>query len=441
MTDILFQIIQIILSMGEVWLCYQLLYNIFIDEKCLNKHEQILVKCNIVVVGLCLILNRNIVFFSYVMFITEVFLTVICVMWIIRKSLILISGVIILFYSLISLTNFFFLFISTIFINEMFLNDYYGVTFFQTPIYLFSSIIAFVFIQFLKKRTKVLKEYIHEYRYILFALGIFLSFVLRKYQIIRIQMISGELPNEAVKSGLSLLLFIILGCTFVSLLLKSLILQKENQILLTRDELLRQNYQGMMDSVEKNKQILHDIKHHLTVINLYESDGEYEKLHTYLQNLNDQFSSTDVIAWTGNKVLDFILNRKKIEAEKKAITFKVYSTALLKQPLNDGDICILFGNLLDNAIEACENMNKGAKWIDVKVEKRHHLFLIEISNSMSNLPLIEKDKFITSKKDKELHGYGLKSVKHIVHKYDGNFLYLIEDSTFIVKISFFENNI
>ena len=71
-------------------------------------------------------------------------------------------------------------------------------------------------------------EYIHEYRSLLLGLGMILTFVLRRYQVIRVNMISNVLLSQGIKSGLSLLLFIVIGCTFVSLLLKSLILQKEN---------------------------------------------------------------------------------------------------------------------------------------------------------------------------------------------------------------------
>lgn len=430
---------QALLSMFEVWLCYKLLSYIIIDKDILDERDNIIIGCNICGVGLFLAFNRYIVFFSYLMFAIEVFFTVICVTWITRKNLLLILGLVMSYYSLMSLLDFFFLFMSTIFINETVLYDYYGVSLFQLPIYFISRMIMVGFIYFLKERAKILKEYIHEYRSLLLGLGMILTFVLRRYQVIRVNMISNVLLSQGIKSGLSLLLFIVIGCTFVSLLLKSLILQKENQILATKDELLSQKYQGIMCSVEKNKQIVHDMKHHLMVLSEYERTGEYEKLHVYLENLSEKFASANDFVWTGNKVLDFILNEKKAEAEQKGIKFTIYASALLKHFLNDGDICVLFGNLLDNAIEACEGVSEEPREIAIKIDKQKQLLFIEVTNNMNILPFIRRGKFITIKADKEFHGYGMKSVEHIVYKYEGTFSYYIKENIFTVNISFFNS--
>lgn len=439
MLTVLLQGSQILLSMFEVWLCYQLLYEMIIEKKSLTSKDKIVIRCNILVLSLFLAFNRNIVFFSYIMFIIEVFFTVICVKFITGKNILLISGIILSYYSLISLIYFFLLFMSTIFINEMFLYDYYGVSSFQSPIYFVSCTIVLGFLQLLKSKAGILREYISDYKNLILGLGIFLAFVLRRYQIIRIEMMSSKLQNQTLKSGLSLLLFIVISCIFVSLMFKSLILQKENHFLAKRDELLSKNYQGMMQSIEKNSRMIHDIKHHLVVLNEYGREGELEKIRSYLQNISGHFSKTNGITWTGNKVLDFLLNEKKEEAEKKGIVFEIHASALLKQPLSDSDICVLFGNLLDNAIEACEKIQEGTRWIEVKLEKRQQLFLIEISNSMYRVPLIENGRFITRKPDKEFHGYGLRSVKHIVYKYEGAFSYHIKEDMFTVNLSFFEN--
>ena len=140
--------------------------------------------------------------------------------------------------------------------------------------------------------------------------------------------------------------------------------------------------------------------------------------------------------WTGHRILDFILNHKKEAAEEKEIDFEIYVTALMETSLSDGDISILIGNLLDNAIEACEQMQDGKRWILFKLKKRQRSLFIEISNSLGTVPRIKDGELFTSKKDKILHGYGLKSVKRIVQKYDGVFSFSVEEETFKVKISF-----
>ena len=130
------------------------------------------------------------------------------------------------------------------------------------------------------------------------------------------------------------------------------------------------------------------------------------------------------------------MNQKKEAAEEKEIDFEIYVTALMETSLSDGDISILIGNLLDNAIEACEQMQDGKRWILFKLKKRQRSLFIEISNSLGTVPRIKDGELFTSKKDKILHGYGLKSVKRIVQKYDGVFSFSVEEETFKVKISF-----
>lgn len=113
--------------------------------------------------------------------------------------------------------------------------------------------------------------------------------------------------------------------------------------------------------------------------------------------------------WTGHRILDFILNQKKEAAEQKEIDFEICVTALMETSLSDGDISILVGNLLDNAIEACEQIQDGMRWVLFKLKKRQHSLFIEISNSLGTVPRIKDGELLTSKKDKRLHGYGLKS--------------------------------
>ena len=108
----------------------------------------------------------------------------------------------------------------------------------------------------------------------------------------------------------------------------------------------------------------------------------------------------------------------------------------METSLSDGDISILVGNLLDNAIEACEQIQDGMRWVLFKLKKRQHSLFIEISNSLGTVPRIKDGELLTSKKDKRLHGYGLKSVKRIVQKYDGVFSFSVEADVFKVKISF-----
>ena len=106
--------------------------------------------------------------------------------------------------------------------------------------------------------------------------------------------------------------------------------------------------------------------------------------------------------------------------------------------LNDIEICSLLGNLIDNAIEACEKHVDEHRFINIKIQDKKGFLFITLKNSIHSKPKIEKGVFITSKEDKITHGYGLKSVNRIVKKYEGDISYTIEDKTFEIRICFYD---
>lgn len=98
----------------------------------------------------------------------------------------------------------------------------------------------------------------------------------------------------------------------------------------------------------------------------------------------------------------------------------------------------LFGNLLDNAIEACERMKGGDRWIQIQISRQKEILNIEISNSIEKVPEEKNEEFISSKENKKLHGYGMKSVRRIVERYTGEIFYQIQERKFCVRVTFFD---
>lgn len=89
--------------------------------------------------------------------------------------------------------------------------------------------------------------------------------------------------------------------------------------------------------------------------------------------------------------------------------------------------------------EACEKVtDKERKKISIKIEQHMQMLFLEIKNGTDKLPAKSGHTFLTSKQDKSLHGYGLKSVERIVTRYDGDLAYEMEDGMFVVSITFFD---
>lgn len=213
----------------------------------------------------------------------------------------------------------------------------------------------------------------------------------------------------------------------------------QNTFLLMKEEMEKQKYEEIKASIKQNKELVHDTKNHYLVISEYVKNQEYEKLENYVDEIRRNFVKINPQIYTGNHVVDLILGQKRILAVQKGIDFQLDVTPLSSLTMEEREICSLFGNLLDNALEACEKVtDKERKKINIKIEQHMRMLFLEIKNGTDKLPAKSGHTFLTSKQDKSLHGYGLKSVERIVTRYDGNLAYEMEDGMFVVSITFFD---
>lgn len=437
MTDILFQVIQMILSMVEVWLCYQLLYSTLLEKEYLNRKEKAVIWANIPLWGILISYNRNIIFFSHSAFLFGLTATSICAIAVFKSRKLLTVSLVVTGYSLTALLDFFFMFFCMMFLDYPTAQDiYHGISWIKVPIFLMSRLTIMGCFFLLKKKGRLFLKNISEYQTILYASSIIFIVLLRRYQVIMCAMVYGRIPYDGIDSGISLLSLLLIILFGLGLYIKSLLLKKENQLLASKDAMMLQNYQDLMRNMETNKQKFHDLKHQFLVLQGYVQEKEYENLGQYLAEINESILGLENKIWTGHKILDFILNQKKEIAEKKGIDFGICVTALMEIPLSDGDLSVLTGNLLDNAIEACDKMETGKRWILFRLRKRRDMLLIEISNSIGERPIIKNGELMTSKVHAWMHGYGLKSVRQIVETNEGVFSFLIEENVFKIQVSF-----
>ena len=138
---------------------------------------------------------------------------------------------------------------------------------------------------------------------------------------------------------------------------------------------------------------------------------------------------------TGNKVLDTVLTTKSLYCAKNNITFTCVADGTLLDFMDVMDICSIFGNALDNAIE-CELKipDKEKRLIHVSVSKQKNFLLLRFENYYDTELNYQGGAFITTKRDKEFHGYGLKSIRYTVNKYDGAVSIDTKENWFDLKI-------
>lgn len=292
-------------------------------------------------------------------------------------------------------------------------------------------------------RRSNLRRQIREYRIILLITGTVLSgFVLEYQNLLEYGFLYSASDIPAVKSVLrdsmlSLVTSVALTAVLGALYLKNRRIRDENDLLLMKEEMERQKYEELRTAMEQNRELVHDTKNHYLVLSEYERNREYGKLHSYLEELKTSFVRVTPTIYTGNQILDLILSQKRMTAKRKGITTELHVTPLSGLPFEEREICSLFGNLLDNAAEACEKA-EGRKEIRVRIEQQKQMLFIRISNTITGEPERKGERFSTWKKDRSMHGYGLKSVERIVRAHDGVISYQTGNGTFTVTMTFFE---
>ena len=145
---------------------------------------------------------------------------------------------------------------------------------------------------------------------------------------------------------------------------------------------------------------------------------ENEEVKKYIGNIAEKIEKNEIYCSTGNVALDSVINYKLRKASEQNI--QIYSNITIPSNIREGveDLVTIIGNLLDNAIEACENLTEG-KYLEIKMKYKQGTMFIEVKNRYDGIVKMRSGKIATKKEDKTLHGIGLKSVESAVNNHNG----------------------
>ena len=178
-------------------------------------------------------------------------------------------------------------------------------------------------------------------------------------------------------------------------------------------------YDNIQKSLEKLEYFRHDIMKHFQILSILMDSDKKEKAQEYLATIHSQYSQQlEVSNYTNDDVLNAVLSNKKSVAEKNGISIRISAEKIKKFPLSSYELCSLFDNLLDNAIEACQKVDT-ERFVDLFISLADGQICIIVKNSYSGDLLIKDKTFITTKKDKLNHGMGLRIINNIVSGVDG----------------------
>lgn len=178
----------------------------------------------------------------------------------------------------------------------------------------------------------------------------------------------------------------------------------------------------------------HDLKQKYILEQTYLQQGNYEKLKNYYEESLEILKKDYLIANTGNVCIDNLINYKAMVAEKSKISVKADLKVPYNMEFNEEDLYSLLGNLLDNAIEAAQEVTGEDKIIRVKIRADCSSVFLVVSNPFNGDRLFDEKEFKTTKNNKKEHGIGLKIIENIVKKYKGEITIDSSNHQFTVNI-------
>lgn len=191
-----------------------------------------------------------------------------------------------------------------------------------------------------------------------------------------------------------------------------------------------ENYRAIANSYTEIRNIKHDLKNQVTVLNDLIKDNKYDEAKQHINQLYKDVEKVTSVCYTGNSAVDSIINLKGDYARSRNISF------LSKIKVNTIDfdtigVCRILGNALDNAIEACERMDIDEKCVCAAIHQLENKLIIEIENT--SLP-VDVNNLITSKENKSAHGIGMQSIRQTAESMNGYVSCNYENGYFSIKI-------
>lgn len=209
-------------------------------------------------------------------------------------------------------------------------------------------------------------------------------------------------------------------------------LEKEKNALLMRD------YQLLKNTYAANARLFHDFHNHIEALHRYLEKDRTEEAVRYLESLRSPIEAVAQPVWVGDEAVDYLINSKITLAASREIQVNCNIEYPQHTNIRSVDLVTILGNLLDNALEAVEGTEGNLRFINLTIRRINEMLIIKLENGCKAVPAITEGELKTTKKDTDLHGWGLKSVRTAAERYDGTIETEYGNHTFcaVVTLSF-----
>lgn len=196
----------------------------------------------------------------------------------------------------------------------------------------------------------------------------------------------------------------------------------------------REYYDEINRRYTESRKIRHDIANHLLAVSALIEAGKTDEARRYIGEVSEANDLAAMPVRTGADVLDALLYKKTEQAKSNGVSLSIeVSCPLDNTSISDYDLCSVFGNILDNALEAAAPLGSDCK-IDVLIGKQFDMLYIRCKNPYVGEIRTKGETLITKKVDAARHGYGIARVRDIAHRHGGDVKITAEDGVFLIEV-------
>ncbi len=181
------------------------------------------------------------------------------------------------------------------------------------------------------------------------------------------------------------------------------------------------HYKALTEHIETARMARHDLRHHILALQTYLQRGQYGQLEEYLKKYEDRLLTSEQPSLSRHYIVDAILQHYKSVASADGIELMLKAEIPSVLAVDDFDVCIILGNVLENAIEACRRMTAGERFISLRIRQVGRMLVLTLDNSHDGVVKAspESEAFLSRKRSGDQEGIGLTSVRSVIAKYQG----------------------
>lgn len=196
-------------------------------------------------------------------------------------------------------------------------------------------------------------------------------------------------------------------------------------------------YHMLEEQYRQMERVRHDWKNHIISIRELTETRDWERLEHYVEQMAEKSGVCEDGKMSGNGVLDALLFYKRNQAEQLQIAWQCEVVLPGTPVLDEYDLCVLLGNMLDNAIEECERLPGGRRFVRTDIQTKKGFLILEVKNPTQMKALSETGR--SRKEEPGMHGIGLRNIEDTVKEYNGVVHKELEGDVFCLSVLLPEN--